>query len=95
MNKTFDLAKLKVSCRNCNLYQLCLPRGLDEQELGEFERLVTPNRPLQAGGSLYQAKDLFASIFAIKSGSMKSVLSTADGEEQIVGFHLPGELVGF
>jgi len=95
MHNKFDPTKFKVSCRDCNLYHLCLPRGLAEEELVEFERLVTPNRPLQAGKCLYQANDPFKSIFAVKSGSMKSVVSTADGEEQIVGFHLPGELVGF
>lgn len=91
----FDPVKLRVSCGDCNLYHLCLPRGLDAKELAEFERMVTSNRPLQTGECLYQARDPFKSIFAIKSGSLKSVVNTADGEEQIVGFHLPGELVGF
>jgi CRP/FNR family transcriptional regulator len=31
----------------------------------------------------------------VKSGSIKTSLSTLDGEEQILGFYLPGDLIGF
>ncbi len=95
MNKRFDPVQFKVSCRNCNLHQLCLPRGLDRSELKQFEHLVATNQRLQGGQPLYQTGDVFRSIYAVKSGSLKSFVATADGEEQIIGFHLPGELVGF
>jgi CRP/FNR family transcriptional regulator len=33
-------------------------------------------------------------VFAIRSGSVKTYLSTDDGRLQITGFHVPGELLG-
>jgi CRP/FNR family transcriptional regulator len=33
-------------------------------------------------------------LFAVRSGALKSYCITADGEEQVLGFTLPGELTG-
>lgn len=34
-------------------------------------------------------------MFAILSGSFKSYITSPDGEQQITGFHFPGDIVGF
>ncbi len=89
-----DLATIQLSCQHCSLAELCLPRGLAPDEVEELEKAVTPRRPLSRGASLYRPGDRFASLFAVKSGTLKSMITTADGEEQVVGFHMPGELLG-
>lgn len=43
---------------------------------------------------LYRAGDAFRSIYVVRSGSIKTYTTTKSGEQQITGFHLPGELVG-
>lgn len=43
---------------------------------------------------LYRQGEKFHSIYAIRSGSVKTYGLTEDGEEQITGFHLTGEVVG-
>lgn len=35
------------------------------------------------------------SLYAIRSGTIKSYTITEQGDEQITGFHLAGDLVGF
>jgi CRP/FNR family transcriptional regulator len=39
--------------------------------------------------------DLFGSLYVIRSGSVKTYLTSEDGEEQILGFHQPGDVIGF
>lgn len=89
-----DINALKISCGHCSLAELCLPRGLDPDEVDRLDALVKRRRPLQRGEPLFQAGEHFRSLFAIRSGSLKTVALAGDGSEQILGFHLAGELVG-
>ena len=89
-----ELQKFKASCESCNLAELCLPRGLDQDELQQLEQLVRQTRPLHKGDYLFRSGDSLTSLFAVRSGSIKLFTDSDDGEEQIIGFYLPGEIVG-
>ena len=52
-------------------------------------------KPIQKGETLFKAGDELKSLFAIRSGTVKSYTITEQGDEQITGFHLAGDLVGF
>jgi len=43
---------------------------------------------------LFRVNEEFAYVYAIRSGSVKTYISTDDGRLQITGFHVPGELLG-
>lgn len=88
------LSDLKVACRNCTLFQLCLPIGLGEADLALLDRIIKRRRPVRRGEHLYRAGERFESIFAVKSGSFKTFTASDDGREQVTGLHLPGELFG-
>ncbi len=90
----FDLSKLKVACSNCTLFELCLPVGIAESDLNLLEHIIKPRRPVQRSEYLFQMGQKFESIYAIRSGSVKTYTLTEDGREQVTGFHLAGELVG-
>lgn len=47
------------------------------------------------GQALFKAGDELKSLYAIRSGTIKSYTITEEGDEQITGFHLAGDLVGF
>lgn len=89
-----EFQKIKASCENCNLAELCLPRGLNHEELDELDKLVRQSRPLHRGDFLFRCGDPLSSLYAVRSGSIKLFTYTDDGEEQIIGFYLPGEIVG-
>ena len=89
------LADLKIACHNCSLYTLCLPIGLSRNDMDSLDTIIKRRRPLKKGEFLYRHNDDFSSVYAIRSGSVKTYLVLDDGSEQITGFHLPGELVGF
>ncbi len=91
---TAQCLTVKSACEDCSVRRLCLPVGLDGNELSKMDTLVKKRPKLSRGEYLYRAGDDFRSLYAIKYGSMKSYGTTLDGKEQITGFHLTGELLG-
>lgn len=84
----------KISCQKCSISQLCLPVSLAEAEVEHLDSIIQRNKPMQKGELLFRAGDSLDSLFAIKSGSLKTYTISADGEEQVTGFHLAGEVIG-
>ncbi len=50
---------------------------------------------MASGEVLYRSGDALSAIYAVKCGSIKTLIASSDGEEQITGFYMPGELLGF
>jgi CRP/FNR family transcriptional regulator, anaerobic regulatory protein len=92
--RSLDIDELKVSCQNCSLADLCLPHGMDHEELERLDKIVLRHRPMQPGQHLFRPGDKSHALFALRSGALKSYCITEDGEEQVLGFTLPGELAG-
>jgi CRP/FNR family transcriptional regulator len=92
--KAVNLHELKVSCQNCTLADLCLPHGMDEGEMEKLNQIVIRQQPFQPGQHLFRPGDKSHALFAVRSGALKSYCITEDGEEQVLGFTLPGELTG-
>ena len=89
---TPDLTLLRRACAPCTLRQFCQQSGATRyvHETG-VTGLV---QPLQRGASLFRVGDPQGSVYIVRSGALKTAAVTEDGEEHILGFHLPGELVG-
>lgn len=88
------LSALKTACQSCNLHDLCLPLGLDMGDIDKLDKIIKRTRPLQKGEYLFNSGDDFASIYAVRSGSIKTFTESEQGDEQITGLYLPGELMG-
>lgn len=89
-----DFKSLKASCQNCSLVELCLPRGLDNDDLAQLDDVIQNRRLLHKGDELFSQGENSGCIYAVRSGSVKTFTTAKDGEEQVLGFHLPGELLG-
>ena len=92
--KIISFDKIKVACKNCSLSTLCLPMGLTPEDVERLDAIVKRNRPLQRGDHVFRTDDGFRSLYVVKTGSVKTYTQCADGSEQVVGFHLPGEILG-
>jgi len=92
--KRIDVDHLNLSCSQCNLRELCFPRGMGDEELTDLDAVVDQPKPLHKNDFLYHDGDKVAAIYAVRSGCVKTMVESANGDEQIVGFHLPGELLG-
>ncbi len=83
-----------VSCSSCCLRGVCLPCGLDIEKLTQMDDLTRVKRRVARGAALYRAGDAFDALYAVRSGSFKSVGVSRGGEEKVTGLHLPGEVMG-
>lgn len=84
----------RVSCNDCSLSQICLPLAVEPEQLDELDRIIRRGRALKRGEHLYRAADSFEAVYAVRSGALKTYAMSEDGEEQVTGFYLPGEIVG-
>ena len=93
-SRPLKIADIKVSCSNCSLSELCLPHGMSHDDMDELDKIVRRQQPYQPGQHIFRAGDRGQSLFAVRSGALKSYCTTEDGDEQVLGFTLPGEVVG-
>lgn len=84
----------QAHCKDCSLASLCLPISLNLEDMDALDEIVKRGRPLKKGEYLFRQGDAFGSVFAVRSGALKTFSLSDAGEEQITGFHLPSELVG-
>jgi CRP/FNR family transcriptional regulator len=85
---------LKVACSSCNLRELCLPVGMSSDQLNALDSMVSTRRSVKRGESLFHAGEDFNALYAVRTGFFKTVVSAADGREQVTGFQMAGELIG-
>jgi len=82
-------------CQTCSLRKLCLPVAFTSDELKQFDTLVVHRTKLRRYQSLYHTGESFHALYAIRFGSLKTVLLAEDGREQVMGYHMLGEIIGF
>ncbi len=85
---------IKVACSNCNLRELCMPLGLNAEDLELIDRMVAVRRKVKRGASLFRNGEVFTSLYAIRTGFFKTSIASEDGRDQVTGFQMAGEIVG-
>ncbi|MBK1719391.1 fumarate/nitrate reduction transcriptional regulator Fnr [Thiocystis violacea] len=93
-SRVISIETIRVACKNCTLSALCLPMGLNSEDVERLDDIVKRARPLHRGDFLFRESDRFRSLFVVKTGSVKTFAPSPEGGEQVLGFHLPGELIG-
>jgi len=81
-------------CSTCAFGSVCLPYGVDKAALLELHCLVEHIGPYGPGDRIFRTGDRFDAIYAVRAGTVKTCLVDDEGREQVLGFHLPGEMVG-
>ena len=84
-----------INCQDCGFSQLCLPFSLNDNELNRLDDIIQRKKPLHKADMLFEAGQPQRCLYAIRTGSFKTFTLTEQGEQQITGFHLPGDIVGF
>lgn len=84
-----------ADCGTCFFKPHCLPCELEGDALETFERFVTRHgKPVKAGQILVRQGEPMHALYALRVGSLKAVMDTADGVERVVGFRFPGAVIG-
>ena len=81
------------SCHVCDRQGGCL--GLSLVKDGEYyQRLLQARKILRKGEHVFCAGEEAEAFYVVRSGSVKSYMISEDGEEQVLGFYLPGDVFG-
>jgi CRP/FNR family transcriptional regulator len=83
-----------VACSNCNLQELCMPLGLNKDELDRIDDMVATRRKIKRGSILFRNGEKFTNLFAIRTGFFKTCVASEDGRDQVTGFQMAGEVIG-
>jgi CRP/FNR family transcriptional regulator len=89
-----DAHAMKVACSNCSLRELCMPMGLNAEELARIDEMVSARRRVRRGTALFRNGEPFHSLYAIRSGFFKTCVTSDDGRDQVTGFQMAGEIMG-
>jgi CRP/FNR family transcriptional regulator, anaerobic regulatory protein len=81
-------------CSSCVFSAVCLASGYDKSRLREMHVLVEHTGPFGEGRHVFREGDEFNSIAAVRSGTIKTYVTDLEGREQVLGFYLPGEVIG-
>lgn len=81
-------------CSTCAFSAACQEQGYGKPDLRELHVLVEHIGPFPAGSRLFFEGEPFNAIAAVRAGTVKTRSVDADGREQVLGFFLPGEVIG-
>jgi len=83
-----------ITCNDCGIYGLCKEVNGPDVDLRLPETIVRNRRLFERGELLYRTDEPVRTIYAVRSGSVKTYVLTKNGRMQITGFHIAGELLG-
>ena len=81
-------------CSTCAFSAACLQNGYDKTHLQELHVLVQHVGPFREGEHIFREGDPFNVIAAVRGGTVKTYVNDSEGREQVLGFFLPGEVIG-
>lgn len=81
-------------CSTCAFSAACLSEGLDKASLNQLHVLVEHVGPFREGEHLFREGEDFTAIAAVRAGTVKTYVVDPAGNEQVLGFFLPGEVIG-
>ncbi|WP_175891159.1 helix-turn-helix domain-containing protein [Burkholderia cepacia] len=83
-----------IACKTCAMAGLCTRSSIDNLTHERLNAAVHCVRTVHRGHALYRPGDTFASIYAIRAGSFKTVVMHQEGHEQVTGFGIVGDTLG-
>lgn len=81
-------------CSTCAFSSACISQGYDKAALQDLHVLVDHVGPFAQGSVLFREGDPFNAIAAVRAGMVKTCVTDTHGREKVLGFYLPGEIIG-
>ncbi|CAN7689016.1 helix-turn-helix domain-containing protein [Caballeronia sp. LjRoot34] len=69
-------------------------KGATLLDLTRLQSILCTTRKVKRGSALYRTHDPFDSIYTVRTGCFKTVITHRDGKEQVTGFQFMGEVLG-
>jgi CRP/FNR family transcriptional regulator, anaerobic regulatory protein len=81
-------------CGTCAFSGVCRDSGVGKVDLRKLSMIVEHTEPMNAGAHVFRLGERFQAIFAVRVGTVMTYVTDEHGREQVLGFHLPGEMLG-
>jgi CRP/FNR family transcriptional regulator len=88
-----DRTSFLASCEACGLNALCIPNSLTEQEIAIVDEVIERPKPIAFNKLVWNQGDKFTSIYVVRAGAVKLFSVDEGGDEYVIGFYLPGEIL--
>ena len=85
---------LRSECPHCGFLPLCSLAHLELPDTRRLNDLVTHQRKIKRGEVLHYAAQPLGSLHVVRTGFMKTILTRDNGNEQVTGFSMTGDLLG-
>jgi CRP/FNR family transcriptional regulator len=73
---------------------MCQVLNYSEPGSGVPPGILLRRQPVRKGERLFSVEQQFTAVYAVKSGSFKATVPDHNRQERVVGFYLPGDLIG-
>jgi CRP/FNR family transcriptional regulator, anaerobic regulatory protein len=87
-------APLWNDCPNCSFIAWCTPANLTAHQVRQFGDRLEHRRLRKHHEYLHRIGAALISLYVINSGFLRTSITDDEGREQIIGFLMPGDLVG-
>ncbi|MEO8777264.1 MAG: cyclic nucleotide-binding domain-containing protein [Rhodanobacter sp.] len=94
MTSHVDLDELRRNCGYSAIHDFRLPVGLSVGDLQALNSTAHDMLPLDRGDTLFRQGESFGALYVVRSGSLKTFVDGSEGDLQVLGFHLPGDIMG-
>lgn len=91
---TVELDELRRNCGYSAIHDFHLPAGLSVENFQTLNATVRDQLPIDRGHTLFRQGDSFGALYVVRAGSLKTFVEGSEGDLQILGFHLPGDIMG-
>jgi CRP/FNR family transcriptional regulator, anaerobic regulatory protein len=86
--------ELRPHGASSSMRELCSPLALEQEEMRQLDQAASNRSRVRKRDTLFWPGDSFTALYAIRLGTFKTVVLTEDGREQIMGYHMAGEIIG-
>jgi CRP/FNR family transcriptional regulator len=86
--------RFEVACKECDLDPMCQVLDYAEPGSGVPPGILLRRQSVSKGEMLFDIEQSFKAVYAVKSGSFKAMEPDLNEQERVVGFYLPGDLIG-
>lgn len=82
------------SCEGCALKNKCSIRNITSNKTQQFENLITGRRRIVRNSSAFRKNERLDKLYVVRSGQFKLSAEDCAGSQRVLGFYLPGDVIG-
>jgi CRP/FNR family transcriptional regulator len=93
-SNVITLKDRQQSCESCRFRRDCLVKTNSQEKRKSWQTSPVSGCVVRRGAHIFRMGDPFRAVYMVRSGAVKTYWLAADGDQQVTGFYLPGEVFG-